>query len=157
MLEFLFGGFIAYIFLYIQKYHAKIIQIPYLPYFLLGLGVAFSLDWMTIPDNHYINGMASVAIFATVVLLDAILRFKPAKFLMFLGSISYTLYLTHFTTLILLNKALDYYALSYMKNTVFYIFFSSTICVLAASLLYNFIEKIPSNYVRRKLQRLAMR
>ncbi|WP_338332990.1 acyltransferase [Acetobacter sp. LMG 32666] len=156
ILEFLCGAGISYICLYLRKHHTKLAGLPYLPYLSLGFGLTFLLNWTDIPHKLHSHGLLNwgipcVLIFSIIVIMDVIHTFRIHHFLTKIGNVSYTLYLTHTSSLLVLSHLLDRIHLGGMKISVFYAPFSATICVIVSFLLYNVMEKIPSDYIRTKL------
>lgn len=158
--EFLCGSFSAYIYLYMKKKNINFKLTSVLFIFLFfSLLIVFLFYWVCEHNKFYSHGllnwgMISLVFFNIIILLDYIFKFRIPYFLIIIGDISYTLYITHFTTLFMINQFINKYELNYINNTIYYVFFSSFICIVVSFLLYNPLEKMPSNYMRNKLCRL---
>lgn len=73
----------------------------------------------------------------------------PPRILCWLGAISYSLYLTHMTTQLVLTNALTKYG--YDMHTWATVFITTVVAICVAALSYTYIEQALSHWVRQRL------
>lgn len=155
VLEFAAGVLIGWI--YLQDWAR--IRSRQVCWHLLGLGVAFAL-WAVYSRATPTHGPLQYGWpLALMVLAMAIasktVEIKVPAVLMWLGAISYSLYLTHLIAQGMVTKVLAYYSLEPLAHNWSYIFLSSAFALSFASLSHHYLEQRLSNVLRNWLLKLV--
>jgi peptidoglycan/LPS O-acetylase OafA/YrhL len=157
VLEFVAGVLIGWI--YLQDWAR--IRSRELCWHLLGLGVVFAL-WAiysrAMPTHGPTNyGWPLALMVLAMALASKTLEFKVPAFCLWLGAISYSLYLTHLISQGLVTRALIYFELEPLTHAWSYIFLSTAFTLSFAALFHRVVEQGLSNLLRNWLLRLVPR
>lgn len=113
-----------------------------------GIGSFILVLLSIIPIDNDMIKLTIISLFVFSFLsFDYVFHFKGNKFLIFLGDISYSLYLSHpFVGIILKKMKIEGYL-----NIPFFLL-KIILVIIVASLLYHFVEKKITNYLKIKLK-----
>jgi peptidoglycan/LPS O-acetylase OafA/YrhL len=155
VLEFVAGVLIGW--LYLQPWFR--IGNRQLAWHGLGLGVAFAL-WAIYSGATVIHGPTQwgwpLALMVTLMALASkTVRIPVPPFFLWLGAISYSLYLTHLIAQGLVRRAMEAYGLGHLSHTWGFIFISTACALPLAALSHRLLEQGLSNLVRNALLRLV--
>jgi len=155
VLEFMAGVLVGW--LYLQPWF----RLPkrQLAWHVAGLTTAFAA-WAVYGGLVHTHGPLDYGwplalMMAGLALSSKTVRLPAPPFLLWLGSISYSLYLTHLMTQQLLINALNGLDLPYLVHAWGFIFISTAVALSVAALSYRCLEQGLSEAVRRGLMRLV--
>lgn len=125
----------------IQRKSAKLISLIAIPLFIT---IYFGILKI---ENELILLLTTTLLVSSFLLFDYTFHFKGNKVLIFLGDISYSLYLSHPFVEILFRKfkVEGYFNIPYFIFKIF-------VVIAVASLLYYFVEKKVTEYLKLKLK-----
>lgn len=154
VLEFLVGALIGW--LYLQKWA----RIPNrtVAWHVLGLGVAFEL-WCVYAgvktDHGPLNWGIPVALMVlSIAIASKSIEIRVPRLFVWLGSISYSLYLTHVITQEVFKQYLAQHGLEPLAHTWSFMFISTALAIPVAALSNALLEQGLSNIVRRWMLKL---
>lgn len=155
VLEFAAGVLIGWI--YLQDWAR--IRSRQVCWHLLGLGVAFAL-WAiysraTPTHGPTLYGWPLALMVLAMAIASKTVEIKVPALLMWLGSISYSLYLTHLISQGMITKALAHFRLEPLAHNWTYIFLSTAFALSIASLSQHYLEQGLSNVLRNWLLKLV--
>jgi len=153
VLEFLAGALIAW--LYLQKWF--VIRSESLCRHLLFLSIGGALWYVYSGLANFHGPLKWGAAMALMVLGMALasktIRLVPPRLLVWLGTISYSLYLTHTTTQAVVTRYVERFG-GYTHGWT-HIFLTTVIAISVAALAHHLLEVRLSGFVRRLLERAA--
>jgi len=125
---------------------------------VLGLGVAFAL-WSLYGGVQVTHGPADFGWPLMLMVLAMALASKTVTIpvpplLLWLGAISYSLYLTHIITQGLLTRWLENHGMRQFAHSWGFMFISTAVALPVAALSHHYLEQGLSDAVRRALMRL---
>lgn len=125
----------------IPKKYAILVSLVAIPLF-----IAIYFDILKV-DNELISLLITSLLVSSFLLFDYTFHFKGNKALIFLGDISYSLYLSHPFVEILFRK----FKVEGYFNIPYFIF-KILVVIAVASFLYYFVEKKVTEYLKLKLK-----
>jgi peptidoglycan/LPS O-acetylase OafA/YrhL len=155
VLEFLAGAAIGWLY---QQPWARI-RSAYVAWHVLWLGTALAA-WAIygrVVDTHGPAGFGwpLAAMVLAMALASKTVHIRVPRLLMWLGSISYSLYLTHLLTQVLLRDALTAHGMAPFTKTWSYIFLSTALALSVAALSHHYLEQGLATWCRRWLLKLV--
>ena len=156
IVEFIIGMIISEIYL---KYNKKKLSINLLPLTLVGISLYVILFASKSYFTHGIYGFGAWAIILIISLLayEMTMNVKKIKSLIFLGNISYTLYITHIVTAVIISNYSVYLPIYAHASGFSMIMIYLTSSILMAYICHIFIEKPMHRLSRRLIARLDNR
>ena len=114
------------------------------------LAILVALIWAMAPDAFFVAAFVSLIVLGAALTgsLAAILAWRP---LVYLGEASYSLYLVHAFVLSVLYNAFKISSIGHLVPTVFRDWLVLVAVLLAASMLYHFVEKPSRTLIRKAL------
>ncbi|MGR3967816.1 acyltransferase [Pseudomonas sp. 910_23] len=153
ILEFVAGALIGY--LYLEKHisiSSKVVCVNLLA-FSVALAVWFNYSGPA--SSHGITNWGGPLAFMvlTIAICSKTVHIKSPKILMWLGKISYSLYLTHYPTRAVMDYSVGSLGFSPYMHTWGYFVFSAVVCVSVAAASQYLLEQKLSNMVRDALHK----
>jgi peptidoglycan/LPS O-acetylase OafA/YrhL len=112
---------------------------------LSALTVLVALAWAYsgIPDFHGMLGwgLPITVAFLTVAISSKTLKFNPPRWIIWIGEISYSLYLTHRLTQVSCTKILEFIGAESFGKTWLFVILTTLLSILMASIFYYLVEK----------------
>lgn len=149
IVEFIIGMILSEIYL---KYNKKKLSINLLPLTLVGISLYVILFASKAYFTHGIYGFGAWAVILIISLLayEMTKNVKEIKSLIFLGNISYTLYITHIVTAVIISNYSVYIPIYAHASGFSMMMIYLTSSLLVAYICHIFIEK-PMHHVSRKI------
>jgi exopolysaccharide production protein ExoZ len=157
VLEFLAGIFICL--LYFNP--AVKIKQKWLAHLLATASVLFAIYSIYVVPNGFHGpahwGFSIMIMVLVLAITSKTIRFVPPAAFVWLGEISFSLYITHTTSQSILSQSLNHFKLEPMIHTWFFVIISTIFALAIATISYFLLERGVSEYVRNHLLRLVPR
>lgn len=157
ILDFVMGMVVAYIYVFYEKYIKANEVITFISLIVLTLSVVFMVSHATASIGPLFWGWCSVGIVISILIISKNLSIKYPRFLIYLGEMSYSIYINH---VVVKKVSLSYIGpLGLFKSgdgaLILFCLVVSTLCMSYGT--YNLIEK-PSIKLGHKLaERIRMK
>lgn len=150
ILDFIMGMVVAYVYIFYEKHIKANEVITFMSLIVLTISVVFMVSHATASIGPLFWGWCSVGIVLSILLISKNLSIKYPRFLIYLGEMSYSIYINH---VVVKKVSLSYIGpLGLFKNgdggVILFCLVVATLCVSYGT--YNLIEK-PSIKLGHKL------
>ncbi|WP_431296062.1 acyltransferase family protein [Rahnella sp. PAMC 25559] len=156
MLEFVFGMILALLYGAIKSGDSEKLRLTskFYSWFCTGIFLTFWMSWWRFGHGPLNFGLWAAIALPAMLFYEKYNVLKERKILLFLGDISYSLYMTHIVVVYFLGWYADYIPLYKHLSGFGKLFYVLTICIAVAYFVHMLIEKPMHKLSRRFIGKL---
>ncbi|KTH80519.1 acyltransferase family protein [Enterobacter hormaechei] len=156
MLEFVFGMLLSILYSSVKEIRNDRVVLfsKFYALFCFGIFMTFWMSWWKFGHGPLNFGLWAAVALPAMLLYEKCNDIKERKSLLFLGDISYSLYMSHIVVVYFLGWYADYVPLYKSLSGLAKLFYVITICISIAYIVHMFIEKPMHRLSRRLISRL---